>query len=261
MASAWSMYRIEMSEAEAQAWKDGFYARYPRLRQWQNETANVARATGTLRSVVGRPLRAEWEPKRPLKWTLCCNFPVQSRRRRDVASPWRACTLPSRGWTRACSSRSTTSSCRVPRGRRARGRGAARGANGRRLARDSSRRPGARDRRRDDPPVLGETAEEGVSRWMVSALVLALAEQPDWSARCADRAGDRCERIFEDHEGIAVRNGARSAAHAVDLHLSFQGALGDEITARDVMLFCDECYEGSEFAEEFAHFAYMLSKG
>ena len=75
VASAWSMYRIEMSEAEAQAWKDRFYARYPRLRQWQNETANVARVTGTLRSVVGRPLRAEWEPIQPLKWTLCCNFP------------------------------------------------------------------------------------------------------------------------------------------------------------------------------------------
>ena len=78
VASAWSMYRIEMSEAEAQAWKDRFYARYPRLRQWQNETANVARVTGTLRSVVGRLLRAEWEPVQPLKWTMCCNYPVQS---------------------------------------------------------------------------------------------------------------------------------------------------------------------------------------
>ena len=77
VASAWSMYRIEMSEAEAQALEGPFYARYPHLRQWQNETANAARVTGTLRSVAGRPLRAEWEPMQPLKWTLCCNYPVQ----------------------------------------------------------------------------------------------------------------------------------------------------------------------------------------
>ena len=78
VASAWSMYRIEMSEVEAQGWKDRFYARYPRLRQWQNANANAARVTGELRSIVGRPLRAEWEPVQPLKWTLCCNYPVQS---------------------------------------------------------------------------------------------------------------------------------------------------------------------------------------
>jgi DNA polymerase I len=77
VASAWSMFRIEMTEAEAQAWKDRFYARYPRLRQWQNETANAARSTGVLRSIAGRPLRAEWEPG-GLRWTLCCNYPVQS---------------------------------------------------------------------------------------------------------------------------------------------------------------------------------------
>jgi DNA polymerase-1 len=77
-ASAWSMYRIEMTEAEAQTWKDRFYARYPRLRAWQNATANAAQVTGELRSVAGRPLRAAWEPVQPLKWTLCCNYPVQS---------------------------------------------------------------------------------------------------------------------------------------------------------------------------------------
>jgi DNA polymerase-1 len=78
VASAWSMYRIAMTEAEALDWKNRFYARYPRLRQWQNETADVARRTGVLRSVKGRPLREEWETIRPLKWRLCCNFPVQS---------------------------------------------------------------------------------------------------------------------------------------------------------------------------------------
>jgi DNA polymerase-1 len=78
VASAWSMYRIEMNEGEAQLWKDRFYDRYPQLRAWQHRTAEEARVTGVLRSVAGRPLRAEWEPIQPLKWTLCCNFPVQS---------------------------------------------------------------------------------------------------------------------------------------------------------------------------------------
>jgi DNA polymerase-1 len=78
VASAWSMYQIEMPVAEAQEWKERFYARYPMLRAWQRDTANAARVTGELRSISGRPLRAAWEPVQPLKWTLCCNYPVQS---------------------------------------------------------------------------------------------------------------------------------------------------------------------------------------
>ena len=78
VASAWSMYRIEMSEVEAQEWKSRFYARYPMLRTWQNAVARAAQVTGELRSIVGRPLLAAWEPIQPLKWTLCCNYPVQS---------------------------------------------------------------------------------------------------------------------------------------------------------------------------------------
>jgi DNA polymerase-1 len=77
-ASAWSMYRVDMPETEAQRWKDRFYDSYPQLRDWQHRTAEAARAAGALRSVAGRPLRAEWEPVHPLKWTLCCNYPVQS---------------------------------------------------------------------------------------------------------------------------------------------------------------------------------------
>jgi DNA polymerase I len=78
VASAWSMYRIEMSEGEAQLWKDRFYARYPQLRAWQHRTAKEAYVTGVLRSVAGRPRRVEWEPVQPLRWTVCCNYPVQS---------------------------------------------------------------------------------------------------------------------------------------------------------------------------------------
>ena len=164
VASAWSMYRIEMSEAEAQAWKDRFYARYPRLRQWQNETANVARVTGTLRSVVGRPLRAEWEPVQPLKWTLCCNYPVQSSAADVMLLAMARVHAALEGLdARLLLQIHDELVCRVRRGQRAPGRGAARGADDRRLARDLPGRAGARDRRSEDPPVLGETAEEGVS--------------------------------------------------------------------------------------------------
>jgi DNA polymerase I-like protein with 3'-5' exonuclease and polymerase domains len=34
--------------------------------------------TGLLRSICGRPLKAAWEKNGELKWTTCCNYPVQS---------------------------------------------------------------------------------------------------------------------------------------------------------------------------------------
>jgi DNA polymerase I len=76
-ASCWSAFRIEMTEAEAEHWKLAFYQRYPRLRQWQSEMADLARATGVLRSVAGRPIKAAWE-RGELRWPVTCNFPVQS---------------------------------------------------------------------------------------------------------------------------------------------------------------------------------------
>jgi DNA polymerase-1 len=71
------MYRVEMDEVEAQRWIDQFYARYPRLRQWQQENYTRASRTGVIRSICGRPLRAEWEYGQ-LRWQKTCNFPVQS---------------------------------------------------------------------------------------------------------------------------------------------------------------------------------------
>jgi DNA polymerase-1 len=71
------MYRVEMPIEEAETYREAFYARFPRVRQWQRETADTARALGELRSVIGRPLRAEWEGGE-LSWPTCCNFPVQS---------------------------------------------------------------------------------------------------------------------------------------------------------------------------------------
>ena len=77
VANIWSMYRVEMDEVEAQRWIDQFYARYPRLRQWQQENYARASRTGVIRSICGRPLRAEWEYGE-LRWQKTCNFPVQS---------------------------------------------------------------------------------------------------------------------------------------------------------------------------------------
>ena len=90
-------------------------------------------------------------------------------------------------------------------------------------------------------------------------LFLTLTEQPHLERQVRRRAGNRCEGILEDSWGNALGR-CPKRGDEVDLYLTFQGALGDEITARDIMLFCDDCYECSESAEEFAHFAYMLSK-
>ena len=65
VASAWSQLPDRDDRGRgASCTRTVFYARYPRLRQWQIETAEAARATGVLRSVAGRPLRAEWEAVR-----------------------------------------------------------------------------------------------------------------------------------------------------------------------------------------------------
>jgi DNA polymerase I len=75
--TAWNDWRIVLSLEEAERIRAAFFNRYPRLRAWQRENADRARRTGLLRSIKGRPLKAEWEGGR-LKWTTCCNFPVQA---------------------------------------------------------------------------------------------------------------------------------------------------------------------------------------
>ena len=79
------------------------------------------------------------------------------------------------------------------------------------------------------------------------------------SARCAGGPATGARACSKTARASPVGRCTKRGA-AVDLCLSFQGALGDEITARDIMLFCDECCESSEFAQEFAHFAHMLNK-
>jgi hypothetical protein len=87
----------------------------------------------------------------------------------------------------------------------------------------------------------------------------ALEEQPDPERQVRRRAGDRCAGWLEDREGIPSRRCTRRGA-AVDLHLTFQGSLGDVIAVGDVRLLCEECYDRSETADEFARFEHMMAK-
>jgi hypothetical protein len=91
-------------------------------------------------------------------------------------------------------------------------------------------------------------------------LIRVLLEQPGLERQVRRRAGNRCEAFLEDSWGNVLERCPKRGA-AVDICLSFQGWLGDEITARDIRLLCEECYDRSDAAEEFAHFEHMLSKG
>jgi len=90
-------------------------------------------------------------------------------------------------------------------------------------------------------------------------LFRALVEQPDLERRVRRGAGDRCEGVLEDSWGNQLDRCAKRGDD-VDLHLTFNGWLGDEITAGDIRLLCEECYDASETAGEFAHFEHILSK-
>jgi DNA polymerase-1 len=76
--TAWNDWRLVLGLEEAERIRATFFHRYPRLRDWQREHADRAQCTGLLRSIKGRPLRAAWEYGGRLRWTVCCNYPVQS---------------------------------------------------------------------------------------------------------------------------------------------------------------------------------------
>jgi DNA polymerase-1 len=65
-----------MTEEQARAARAAWFGRYPAVWWWQRRNYDRARATGLLRTVLGRPLRAEWE-RGEIKYTLACNFPIQ----------------------------------------------------------------------------------------------------------------------------------------------------------------------------------------
>jgi DNA polymerase-1 len=77
-ASAWAGYSVDMSITEAERAIVAFRARYPVLIEWQRQMVVQADAAGVLRSVLGRPLRAEWEPWAQIRYTLALNYPVQA---------------------------------------------------------------------------------------------------------------------------------------------------------------------------------------
>jgi hypothetical protein len=90
-------------------------------------------------------------------------------------------------------------------------------------------------------------------------LFRALLDQPGLERQVRRRAGNRCEGILEDSWGNELGRCPKRGG-AVDPYLTFQSSLGGEITAGDIRLFCEDCYDPSDTAEQFAHFEYVTSK-
>jgi DNA polymerase-1 len=76
-ATAWANFDIDLTLEQASAAREAFLNRYPGVRAYQRRQADIAEATGVVRSVLGRPLKAEWE-KGKLRYTQAVNFPIQS---------------------------------------------------------------------------------------------------------------------------------------------------------------------------------------
>jgi DNA polymerase-1 len=76
-ASAWANFEVDLSIEQASAAREAFLNRYPGIREYQRRQADLAEATGVVHSILGRPLKAEWEGGR-LKYTQAVNFPIQS---------------------------------------------------------------------------------------------------------------------------------------------------------------------------------------
>jgi DNA polymerase-1 len=75
---AWNDYELELTLAEADAIREGFFTSYPAIRPYQLEQARQARDYGALFSIAGRPRRACWELDGEIWFTDCCNHGVQS---------------------------------------------------------------------------------------------------------------------------------------------------------------------------------------
>jgi DNA polymerase I len=76
-ATAWANFDVDLTLEEAGAAREAFLNRYSGVRAYQHHQADLADATGVVHSVLGRPLKAEWEGGR-LKYTQAVNFPIQS---------------------------------------------------------------------------------------------------------------------------------------------------------------------------------------
>jgi DNA polymerase I len=76
-ASAWANFEVDLSLDQAGAAREAYLNRYPGIREYQRRQADLAEAAGVVRSVLGRPLKAEWEGGR-IRYTQAVNFPIQS---------------------------------------------------------------------------------------------------------------------------------------------------------------------------------------
>ena len=76
-ATAWANFDVDLRLEQAGAARDALLNRYPGVREYQRRQADVAEASGVVRSILGRPLKAEWEGGR-LRYTQAVNFPIQA---------------------------------------------------------------------------------------------------------------------------------------------------------------------------------------
>ena len=76
-ATAWANFDVDLTLEQAGAAREAFLNRYPGVREYQQRQADLAEAAGVVRSVLGRPLKAEWEGGR-ISYTQAVNFPIQA---------------------------------------------------------------------------------------------------------------------------------------------------------------------------------------
>jgi DNA polymerase-1 len=77
---AFDNYGILMGEAEAQLALDAFFSTYRRFNEWRWEHWAQCKATGrVVVPVSGRTVEAAWEYGGRLRFTQCCNIPIQGR--------------------------------------------------------------------------------------------------------------------------------------------------------------------------------------
>ena len=76
-AAAWASFEVDLTLDQATAAREAYLNRYPGIREYQRHQADLAQAAGAVRSILGRPLKAEWEGGR-LKYTQAVNFPIQA---------------------------------------------------------------------------------------------------------------------------------------------------------------------------------------
>jgi hypothetical protein len=80
--TAWNNYGIAMSLEHAAAYRTSFFRKYPLLWRWMRAHADGCQREGRIAIGCGRVIEAAWERhesrgKYALRYTLCCNAPVQ----------------------------------------------------------------------------------------------------------------------------------------------------------------------------------------